>query len=59
MLTANEYRRAMGFGDNYPLPDNHRLAVSLLGNAVCPPVAKHVCESIQAYLRGRFAPVMN
>jgi DNA (cytosine-5)-methyltransferase 1 len=59
MLTATEYRRAMGFGDNYRLPDTHRLAVSLLGNAVCPPVAKHVCESIKAYAGGHFASRVN
>lgn len=40
MLTAAEYRAAMGFPDDYQLPDSHRLATHMLGNAVCPPVAR-------------------
>lgn len=45
MLTANEYRAAMGFPSDYKLPERHRDAVHMLGNAVCPPVA---CDVIQA-----------
>ncbi|MOA46763.1 hypothetical protein D3C78_1693150 [compost metagenome] len=41
MLSRWECRDAMSFPADYKLPDNHRLAVHLLGNAVCPvPVAK-------------------
>lgn len=41
MLTRFECRDAMSFPADYKLPDNHRLAVHLLGNAVCPvPVAR-------------------
>lgn len=50
MLTAEEYRRGMGFPDSYLLPESHKLATHLLGNAVCPPVAQdiiaHVARSV-------------
>lgn len=46
MLAASEYRAAMGFPADYQLPDNHRLAVHLLGNAVCPPVARDIITAI-------------
>lgn len=45
MLTKEECRSAMGFPDDYKLPEDHRTAIHLLGNAVCPPVA---CELIRA-----------
>ena len=45
MLSRWECRAAMSFPDDYQLPDNHRLAVHLLGNAVCPaPVAQLISE---------------
>lgn len=47
MLTADEYRAAMGFPAGYRLPANHRLAVHLLGNAVCPPVARDIIHQIE------------
>lgn len=46
MLTVGEYRRAMGFPDNYWLPKQRDKAIYLLGNAVPPPLAKHVIESV-------------
>ncbi|MCA7086097.1 DNA cytosine methyltransferase [Cupriavidus sp. DB3] len=46
MLRADEYRAAMGFPADYRLPAQHRTAVHLLGNAVCPPVARDVITSI-------------
>lgn len=49
MLTVDEYRRAMGFPAGYVLPEKKRLAVHLLGNAVCPPVARDLIEKIRAY----------
>lgn len=48
MLTADECRVAMGFPDTYLLPDNHKLSVHLLGNAVCPWQAKDFIEGIKA-----------
>lgn len=48
MLTAQEYRAAMGFPENYILPAQHRLAVHMLGNAVCPPVARDVINALKA-----------
>lgn len=42
MLTVGEYRSAMGFPDDYALPKAKALAIHLLGNAVCPPVARDV-----------------
>ncbi|MBS1170157.1 MAG: (cytosine-5-)-methyltransferase [Burkholderiaceae bacterium] len=47
MLTANECRAAMGFPENYQLPRQHRLAVHMLGNAVCPPVARDVINALK------------
>lgn len=47
MLSAQECRAAMGFPTSYKLPKQHRLAVHLLGNAVCPPVARDVINAIQ------------
>lgn len=48
MISATECRRAMGFPDDYCLPQTHRDAVHLLGNAVCPPVAADIIRAIRA-----------
>lgn len=41
MLSRFECRAAMSFPDTYLLPENHRLAVHLMGNAVAPvPVSR-------------------
>ena len=48
MLSAQECRAAMGFPADYILPTNHREAVHLLGNAVCPPVARDVINALRA-----------
>lgn len=47
MLNTQEYRRAMGFPDQYVLPKTHKLALAMLGNAVCPPVAAHVIGTVK------------
>lgn len=47
MITAGEARAAMGFPDGYQLPTRHSLALHLLGNAVCPPVARDVITAIK------------
>lgn len=47
MLRADEYRAAMGFPSEYKLPEQHRLAVHMLGNAVCPPVARDVINALK------------
>lgn len=46
MLSAGEYRDAMGFPSDYQLPAQHRQAVHMLGNAVCPPVARDVIAAL-------------
>lgn len=46
MLTAAENRAAMGFPQTYQLPAQHRQAVHMLGNAVCPPVARDLIAAI-------------
>lgn len=38
----------MGFPPGYRLPAQRALAVHLLGNAVCPPVARTVLEALRA-----------
>lgn len=47
MLSANEYRVAMGFPDDYILPATHREAVHMLGNAVVPVVAADIINAIR------------
>ncbi|MNT49767.1 C-5 cytosine-specific DNA methylase [compost metagenome] len=47
MLRADECRAAMGFPADYLLPEQHRTAVHLLGNAVCPPVARDIITAIR------------
>lgn len=47
MLSRWECRSAMSFPDTYQLPDNHRLAVHLLGNAVCPAPVSHIIKALQ------------
>lgn len=49
MLTVDEARRAMGFPDDYKLPENKRLAMHFLGNAVCPPVAAGLIKQIREF----------
>jgi len=47
MLRVDEARRAMGFPDSYKLPASSKLAMHLLGNAVCPPVARDVIQALR------------
>jgi len=47
MFSAQECRAAMGFPSGYALPEQHRLAVHMLGNAVCPPAARDVILAIK------------
>lgn len=49
MLTAREYLLAQGFPQNYVIPPMHKTAVCLIGNAVPPPLAKAVCEAVNAH----------
>lgn len=46
MLQVQECRAAMGFPAGYQLPKQHRSAVHLLGNAVCPPVARDYISAL-------------
>lgn len=48
MLSVQEGRAAMGFPESYRLPDQQRLAIHMLGNAVCPPVARDVIQAVRA-----------
>ncbi|WP_043767543.1 DNA cytosine methyltransferase [Algiphilus aromaticivorans] len=48
MLTAGEYRDAMGFPSTYRLPAKHRDATQMLGNAVCPPVVTDLLTEIRS-----------
>lgn len=45
MLTTPENKAAMGFPPSYHLPDNHKDAMQMLGNAVVPALA---CDVINA-----------
>lgn len=46
MLSKEECRAAMGFPDTYQLPQQHRLAVRMLGNAVSPPAGRDVITAL-------------
>jgi len=48
MLNVTECRRAMGFPNTYRLPQRAKDAMHMLGNAVCPPVARDIIEAIKA-----------
>jgi len=48
ILNRFEARDAMGFPADTKLPDNHKLALHLLGNAVCPPQGAGVIEALKA-----------
>ncbi len=47
MLTKEEVKLGMGFPKETLLPDNHKLAVHLLGNAVCPPVMRDIVSALK------------
>lgn len=47
MISVTEARRAMGFPENYILPEQGRLAMHMLGNAVSPPVARDFIQAIR------------
>jgi len=56
MITPNEARCAMGFPDDYLLPHKpKRAAMKMLGNAVCPPAARHVITHAVSKLRCKLA----
>lgn len=48
MLSRWECRDAMTFPGSYQMPENHRAAVHLLGNAVCPVPAARIIEAVRA-----------
>ena len=48
MLTLDEYRLAMGFESGYRLARRKKDAIKLLGNAVCPPVARELVRQVMA-----------
>lgn len=48
MISVQEARAAMGFPASYVLPPHQRTAMHMLGNAVCPPVARDVINAIRS-----------
>lgn len=46
MLDVDELARAQGFPENYQLYGTKAEQVRQVGNAVCPPVAKAICETL-------------
>lgn len=48
MLSVGECRKAMGFPATYQLPARQKDAMHMLGNAVCPPVARDVIQALRA-----------
>jgi DNA (cytosine-5)-methyltransferase 1 len=49
MLNVNECKRGMGFPENYILPENHTDSMRMIGNAVCPPVARYLLYHVKKY----------
>jgi DNA (cytosine-5)-methyltransferase 1 len=47
MISVTEAKAAMGFPSNYLLPENSRLAMHMLGNAVTPPAARDVIKALK------------
>jgi len=47
MLTPAECRRAMGFPENYQIPEDVPIAHEMLGNAVPPALAAHVIDQVR------------
>ncbi|MNW05933.1 hypothetical protein D3C71_2022610 [compost metagenome] len=47
MLTTAENCAGMGFPADYRLPDNHALALHMLGNANPPPLAAYAIDAIR------------
>jgi DNA (cytosine-5)-methyltransferase 1 len=47
MFSKHECRAAMSFPDSYQLPDSHKTAVHLLGNAVCPEPVKRIIAAVK------------
>lgn len=47
LLTRGEYIRAMGFPQAYELPISKAKAIHMLGNAVCPPVAREILTQLK------------
>jgi len=47
-LEPDELARAQGFPDKYYLHGTKAEQVRQIGNAVCPPVAKALCETVAA-----------
>lgn len=47
MLMASEARAAMGFPSGYLLPERHKDAMHMLGNAVVPAVARDVINALR------------
>jgi DNA (cytosine-5)-methyltransferase 1 len=50
VLQPSENRSIMGFGDHIVLPKVKRSATHMLGNAVCPPVARDLLQAMAARL---------
>lgn len=47
MLPTAENRAGMGFTDDYHRPNNHALALHMLGNASRPPLAAYAIDAIR------------
>lgn len=47
MFSKDECRAAMSFPETYILPRQHKLAVHMLGNAVCPLVGRDVIQALK------------
>lgn len=48
MITKEEQRAGMGIPAGYLLPDHHKAALRMLGNAVCSAVAADVIFAMRA-----------
>jgi DNA (cytosine-5)-methyltransferase 1 len=52
-LTPRAYARLLGLPDEYPLPDDARLAKTIVGNAMAPAMTREVMEPFLKMLAGK------
>ena len=50
MLSVQEARKAMSFPDDYKMPSCKKLAMHLMGNAVCPQAVAPIVQQVAGWL---------
>lgn len=50
-LTSRAYARLLGLGDDYPLPEDPKLAKTIVGNGMAPVMTRHVVNPLLELLQ--------